>query len=145
MTEKDLRDALGTAMRARDAMRMRALRAVLSLVKNRQIEQRGTELTERDIAALIQREVKQTRETLDFARQAGRTEQIAEHEALLADLEGLLPTALGEEQLRDTIRQIVEETGATSLGPVMKTLGERYAGQYDGKMASTLAREILAG
>lgn len=144
MTEKDLRDALKTAMRAKDSARLRALRAVLALVKNRQIEVRG-ELSERDITALIQREVKQTRETLDFARRAERGEQVAEHEEQLVILEGLLPTALSRDELAAAIREIVAEAGEASLGPVMKALGERFAGQYDGKDASALAREILAG
>lgn len=144
MTEKDLRDALTAAMRARDAMRMRALRAVLALVKNRQIEVKG-EISERDITALIQREVKQCRETLDFARQAGRSEQVAEHEELLGVLEALLPSAMSRDELAEAIRAIVAETGATSLGPIMKALGERFAGRYDGKDASALARDILAG
>lgn len=144
MTEKDLREALTTAMRAKDAVRLRALRAVLALVKNRQIEIKG-ELSERDITALIQREVKQCRETLDFARQAGRAEQVAEHEELLGVLEALLPSAMSRDELEAAIRAIVAETGATSLGPVMKTLGERFAGRYDGKDASALARDLLAG
>ncbi|MFN2378425.1 MAG: GatB/YqeY domain-containing protein, partial [Candidatus Binatia bacterium] len=122
MTEKDLRDALTTAMRAKDAARLRALRAVLALVKNRMIEVKG-ELAERDIAALIQREVKQCKETLEFARQAGRDDQVAEHEEQLAILEGLLPSALSSDELASAIRDIVKETGATSLGPIMKALG----------------------
>jgi uncharacterized protein YqeY len=144
MTEKELREALTAAMRARDAMRLRALRAVLALIKNRSIETRA-ELSERDIAMLIQREVKQCRETLDFARQAGRAEQVTEHEELLGVLEGLLPSGLSQEELAEAIRGAITETGATSLGPIMKVLGERYAGRYDGKAASSLAREILAG
>lgn len=144
MTEKDLREALTAAMRAKDAARLRALRAVLALVKNRMIEVRG-ELSERDIASLIQREVKQCKETLEFAQKAGRADQVAEHEELLAILEGLLPTGLSEAELAAAIREIVAETGATSLGPIMKALGERYAGRYDGKMASGLAKDILAG
>lgn len=144
MTEKDLRDALTAAMRARDAMRMRALRAVLALVKNRQIEVKG-EISERDITALIQREVKQCRETLDFARQAARMEQVAEHEELVGVLEALLPSGMSEQELAEAIRAIVAETGATNLGPVMKLLGERFAGRYDGKAASAMARDILAG
>lgn len=144
MTEKDLRDALTVAMKAKDAARLRALRAVLALVKNRMIETR-TEPSEGDIAILIQREVKQCKETLDFARQAAREEQVAEHEELLAILEGLLPAALSEEDLANAIRGIISETGADSLGPIMKTLGERFAGRYDGKLASALARGILAG
>lgn len=144
MTEKDLRDALTVAMRAKDAGRVRALRAVLAVVKNRMIEVRG-ELSEKDVAQVIQREVKQCRETLDFARQAGRAEQVAEHEEQLAILESLLPSALSEAELKEAVRAIVAETGATSLGPVMKALGERYAGRYDGKLASALAKEVLAG
>src|SRR5436189_180533 len=116
MTEKDLRDQLTTAMRAKDAVRMRALRAVLSLVKNKMIETRA-DLSERDIASLIQREVKQCKETLEFARQAGRAEQISEHEELLGILESLLPSALSEDELRSAIREVIEETHATSLGP----------------------------
>ena len=144
MTEKELRDALTVAMRAKDAPRLRALRAVLALVKNRSIETRA-ELSERDIAALIQREVKQTKETLEFARQAGRADQIAEHEEQLGILEGLLPAGMSDEELAAAIRTIVGETGATNLGPIMKALGERYAGRYDGKTASALAKDILAG
>jgi len=144
MTEKDLREALTAAMKAKDATRLRALRAVLALVKNRMIEVHG-ELSERDIASLIQREVKQCKETLEFARQAGRADQVTEHEEMLVVLEGLLPDSLGEQELGEAIRAIVAETGATSLGPVMKALGERYAGRYDGKVASAMARDILAG
>lgn len=144
MTEKDLRDALTQAMRAKDAVRMRALRAVLALVKNRQIETRG-ELSDRDITALIQREVKQTKETLEFEVKAGRSEQIAEQEELLRIYESLLPSGLSEDELKAEIRSIISETGATSLGPVMKALGERHAGRYDGKTASALAKDLLAG
>lgn len=144
MTEKDLRDALTQAMRAKDAVRMRALRAVLALVKNRQIETRG-ELSDRDITALIQREVKQTKETLEFEVKAGRSEQIAEHEELLRIYESLLPSGLSEDELKAEIRSIISETGATSLGPVMKALGERHAGRYDGKTARALAKDLLAG
>lgn len=145
MTEKELRDRLTAAMRAKNAAEMRALRAVLALIKNRSIEVRGGELTERDIASLIQREVKQCRETLEFAHKAGRSEQVAEHEEQLAILEGLLPKALTDEELAAAIRAIVAETGATSLGPIMKALGDRHAGRYDGKTASAMARDILAG
>lgn len=144
MTEKDLRDALTAAMRARDAVRMRALRAVLALVKNRMIELHG-EVPEREVTSLIQREVKQCRETLEFAQKAARADQVAEHEELLEVLEGLLPSALSQDELMAEIRSIISETGATSLGPIMKALGERHPGRYDGKVASGLARDLLAG
>lgn len=143
MTESEIRELLTAAMRAKDAMKMRALRAVVAAVKNKAIELR-TPVPEREITALIQREVKQCRETLDFARKAQRADQISEHEELLAVLESLLPAGMSEGELREAIRAIVVETGAAGIGPVMKTLGDRYAGRYDGKIASALAREVLA-
>ena len=142
MTEKDLRDRLNTAMRDKHPMRVRALRAVLAGVKNRAIELRG-EVPEKEITTLIQREAKQCKETLDFATQAGRDDQVAEHQALLTELETLLPQALTEEELRSAIVAIIAETSATNIGPVMKTLGDRYAGRYDGKRASDLIRSLL--
>lgn len=142
MTESELRERLTAAMRNRDAMTLRALRAVVAAIKNKSIELRGP-VPEREIAMLIQREVKQCRETLDFARKAERADQVTEHEQLLAALESLLPTAMSDSELREAIRGIVAETGATGIGPVMKALGERYAGRYDGKVASALARELL--
>ncbi|HYC54856.1 MAG TPA: GatB/YqeY domain-containing protein [Candidatus Binatia bacterium] len=144
MTEKELRDRLNAAMREKHPMRTRALRAVLAGVKNRAIELRG-EVPEKEITSLIQRETKQCKETLDFATKAGRDDQVAEHQALLTELESLLPTGLSEEELRQAILAIIAETSATSIGPVMKTLSDRYAGRYDGKRASDLIRAILAG
>ncbi|HYB97754.1 MAG TPA: GatB/YqeY domain-containing protein [Candidatus Limnocylindrales bacterium] len=142
MTEKELRERLSAAMREKQPMRMRALRAILAGVKNRGIELRG-EVPEKEITTIIQREAKQCRETLDFATKAGRDDQVAEHQALLTEIETLLPQALSEEELRQAILAIVAETSATSIGPVMKTLGDRYAGRYDGKRASELIRAIL--
>ncbi len=144
MTETDLRERLTAAMRSKDAMKLRALRAVVAAIKNKAIELRGP-VPEREITALIQREVKQCRETLDFARKAERVDQVTEHEQLLAVLEDLLPAGMSDAELREAILAIVAESGATGIGPVMKTLGDRYAGRYDGKTASALAREVLAG
>jgi hypothetical protein len=75
MTEEDLRLAVKEAMRARDTARTRVLRNVLAAVKNQQIEKRSA-LTAAEGVAVIQREAKQCRETLGFARDAGRAESV---------------------------------------------------------------------
>jgi len=144
MQESELRQQLNEAMRQRDALRTRVLRGVLAALKNKAIESRGAELSEGDVASIVKREVKQCGETLDFARKSGRRELIEEAEATLAILQGLLPAQMSEAELRTVIQDIVRETGATSIGPVMKTLGERHAGLYDGKIASQIARELVA-
>jgi uncharacterized protein YqeY len=141
--EATIRDDMKAAMRAKDALRTRVIRTLLAAIKNKAIESRVDVLPERDVVAVIQREVKQCRETLDFARKAGRTESVAEHEAELTVLEGYLPEQLGEADLRSAVETIVSETGATSIGPVMKLLGERHGGRYDGKVASRIVKEVL--
>jgi len=144
VTEAELRERLTAAMRSKDAIKMRALRAVVAAIKNKAIELRGA-VPEREITALIRREAKQCRETLDFARKAERADQVAEHEELLTVLESLLPAGMSDADLREAIRAIVAETGAgAGVGPVMKALGDRYAGRYDGKTASAIVRELLA-
>ena len=143
--EARLREDLKSAMRQRDELRTRVLRGVLAAIKNKAIESRGQELGEKDVIAILKREAKQCAETLDFARKAGREESVGEHEAVLRVLEEYLPAQLDEAGLRAAVEAIVAETGATQIGPVMKELGARHGGSYDGKMASTIVREVLAG
>jgi len=141
--EAAIRNDMKAAMRARDALRTRVIRSLLAALKNKAIEARAETLPEREVVAVVQREVKQCRETLDFARKAGRQESVAEHEAELAVLESYLPKQLDESDLRNVIERIVAETSATGIGPVMKLLGERHGGQYDGKIASRIVKEVL--
>ncbi len=142
MTEEDLRLAVKEAMRARDTARTRVLRNVLAAVKNQQIEKRSA-LTAAEGVAVIQREAKQCRETLGFARDAGRAESVAEQEEVLAILESLLPRQMDEAVLQAAIAGIIAG-GAGNIGEVMKELTARHAGTYDGKTASRLVREALA-
>ena len=145
VTEISLRDDMKAAMRAKEALRLRVVRSLLAAIKNKTIELGSAELAEKDIVAIVKREAKQCRETLDAARGAGRAEMVTEHESVLAVLESYLPSQLSETQLEDTIKSIIAETGATSIGPVMKVLGERHGGSYDGKTASKIAGKLLAG
>ncbi|RMD85995.1 MAG: GatB/YqeY domain-containing protein [Candidatus Dadabacteria bacterium] len=143
ISEKAIRADLKEAMLAKDELRVRALRGLLAAIKNRAIEARGAELSEQDLVAIVKREIKQARETLEFARQGGRHETVAELEATLAVLESYLPAQLDEESLRREIEAIVEATGATTIGPVMKELAAKHAGRYDGKTASRIAAEVV--
>lgn len=142
MTEPELRAALKQSMRDRDSLRSRVLRNVLAAIKNKAIETRS-EPGDAEIMAILKREAKQCGETLDFARKAGREDTVAEHEQVLAVLAELLPSQMDEAELRAAIAAIVEETGASAMGAVMKELGQRHAGSYDGKMASRLAAEAV--
>ena len=147
LSEAKLREDLKLAMRGRDELRTRVLRGLLAAIKNKSIEARGEELAESDLLAVVKKEAKQCSETLAFAREAGRTESVSEHEAVLTVLETYLPQQLGEQELRTEIAAIISDTGAegmSAMGQVMKELGARHAGRYDGKLASGLVREMLA-
>jgi uncharacterized protein YqeY len=146
LSEAKLREDLKLAMRERDELRTRVVRGLLAAIKNKSIEARGEELSESDLVAIVKKEAKQCSETLAFARDAGRTESVTEHEAVLAVLETYLPQQLGEEQLRAEIAAIISDTeaeGMGAMGQVMKELGARHAGRYDGKLASGLVRKML--
>lgn len=147
LSEARLRDDLKTAMRARDELRTRVLRSLLAAVKNKAIEARGrpgpAAPDEKGLVAIVKREAKQCAETLDYARKAGREDAVAEHQAVLGVLQSYLPQQLGEQELRSVVATILEETGATSIGEVMKELSARHGGSYDGKLASTIVRDAL--
>jgi uncharacterized protein YqeY len=142
--EQKLRDDMKSALRAKDTLRTQILRAVLAAAKNRAIELRVDAIPEAELVAVLKREAKQRTESLEFARKAGREELIREHEAAVGIVESYLPKQLSEAELRAAIEAIVREIGATDIGPIMKELGRRHAGRYDGKLASRLAAELAA-
>jgi len=140
--EQKLRDDMKAALRAKDALRTQVLRAVLAAAKNRAIELRVDAIPEAELVAVLKREAKQRAESLDFARKAARDDLVREHELAVAIVESYLPKQLSEAELRNEIQAIMSETGASDIGPIMKELGRRHAGRYDGKLASRLVAEL---
>jgi hypothetical protein len=141
--EEAVRADLKAAMRAKDSLRSQTLRAILAAAKNRAIELRVEALDEAEFVSVVKREAKQRAESLDFAKKAAREDLVKEHEAALAVVETYLPQQMPEAQLREAIQDIIRETGANGVGPVMKELGRRHSGRYDGKLASRLVGEAL--
>ncbi len=144
--ETELRERLTAALRARDTTAAKVLRNALAAVQNKRIELRLADdeaLGDPDLLAILKREAKQTREALEFAERAGRSALVEEARAELALLEEMLPSQLSGQALLAAIEGILEETGADSIGPVMKTLAERHPGSYDGKEASGAVAAIL--
>lgn len=143
LSEESLRTDLKRAMLAKDRTRTRVLRSILAVTKNAAIEKKVGTIDEADVLAVVKRELKQRNESLEFARQAARADTVAELQEDIAVLEDYLPKQLGEAELRAAVRTIVEDSGAASIGPIMKELSSRYPGRYDGKLASRIAQEAL--
>ncbi len=144
-TKSKLTQSLKDAMRARDELRKRTIRLTMAAIKNAEIDKRS-ELEESAVLAILQKEVKSCRETIEGAQRANRPDLIAEAEAEIAILEAYLPQPLTPDELEILARESVAEAGATSpreMGNVMKILMPRVQGQADGKEASQIVRRLL--
>ena len=141
-----LQDDLKRAMREKDETRKLTLRMALAAVKYSEVE-RGKELTDADIQAILQKEVKQRRETLEQLEQVERPELAAAEQAELAILIEYLPKQFGREEIEDLARKVITELGAegpAQMGQVMGTLMPQVKGQADGKLVSQVVRELLS-
>lgn len=118
----------------------------LAAIKLAEVEKRGS-LNEPDILAILQKETKGRKETIEDAKKANRDDLIKSAEAELAVLQTYLPQPLLPEELDELIQTSIEETGATNpgdMGKVMKALMPKVQGRADGKVVSQRVRELLA-
>ena len=139
--EKDLQESLKSG----DKIRVSILRMVKSDVKNKEIE-KGDPLTDEDIQAVFRSFSKKARESIEQFSGAGRDELAEKEKAELAVIQEYLPKQLGEEDIRKTIRDVINETGAAGvkdMGRVMKAVMAELKGQADGRLVNNLVKEAL--
>ena len=144
-----LRDRLkaetNAALKAQDKPRLSALRLISAGLQERDIAAR-TNIPDQDIPALLQKMIKQRRESLAIYEKAGRTEQAKQEATEIAVIEEFLPKQMSEAEAKAAIAAVIQETGAASpkeMGKVMAVLKERHAGQMDFGKASGLVKELL--
>ena len=147
MSLKDqLNESMKTAMKARDDLRLSAVRMVRSMVKNREIDQKK-ELNDQDVIEVISTLVKQRRESIRMYREGNRPDLVEKEEAELEVLLGFLPKQLSTAEIEELVDKIISETGAQGakdMGRVMKALTPLTAGKADGKTVSETVRQKLA-
>jgi uncharacterized protein YqeY len=132
-------------MRSGDALRRDTLRMVHNAIYNIEKARKVT-LSEDEVLAVVTRETKTRRESVEAFRKGGREDLAAKEEAEIAILADYLPQALTEDELRALVDQGVAETGAANardLGKVMTWLSPRIRGRADGKLASGLVAAAL--
>lgn len=144
ISEQLLADELTQAMKARDAQRVLVLRGVVAAAKNLKVERRVDALEESDLLAIVRRELKKREEAEQYADKAGRRDIVDQNRAERAILEAWVPSQLAPDELERVVREIVAAGAGNALGSIMAALKERYAGRYDGKLASEIARRVLA-
>ena len=147
LTEQ-LAATIADAMRARDQVRLSALRMLKAALMNKEVE-RGRPLNDAEELQVVASVVKQRKDSIDQFSRAGRQELVDKEKAELAVIEGYLPPALAAEDLERIVGEVIAETGASSskdMGKVMKGVMARLAGaQVDGKTVNELVRRRLAG
>ena len=133
------------ALKAHNKPRLSALRLISAALQDRDIAAKAT-IPDQEIPALLQKMIKQRRESLAIYKKTGRTEQTAQEAAEIAVIEEFLPKQMSEAEAKDAIAAAIAETGAASgkdMGKVMAALKERYAGRMDFGKASGLVKELL--
>lgn len=145
LTEQRLAEDLAAAMKARDMPRVYVLRGLITAAKNLKVERRGAALSEADLQQVVRREIRKREEAEEFAARAGRQDVVEESRREREMLEAYAPAQLDPAALEAAIREIAAESGGGNLGAVMSALKARFAGRYDGRQASDIARRVLAG
>ncbi len=142
-----LSEDLVSAMRAKDALRLGALRMAKAALMNREIE-RGRALDDAESLQVISSLIKQRRDSIEQFQKGGREELARKEADEIAVLDKYLPPPVDPAQLEAAVDGAIQETGATSpkdMGKVMKALTGKFAGaQVDGKVLSELVRRKLA-
>ena len=141
-----LEEELKIAMKAGEKAKMMGLRNIIGKIKAAQID-KGETLTNEESSKILKTAAKQLKESIDQYQKGGR-DDLAEKEAFeLTLLEKYLPEQLSEEQIRQTVKNIVKNTGAGSMldmGKVMGATMQELAGSADGKIVQKIIQEELS-
>ncbi len=142
--DNDIKDA----MRARETVRLNALRMLKSAMKNAAIEKGGAEtmLDDAEASAVIRRQIKQRQDAIEGFEKGGRLELAATERAEIEVLSAYLPAALSSDEVTALAREAIAEAGATAkqqMGAVMKIATAKAAGRVDGKTLSQAVQKLL--
>jgi uncharacterized protein YqeY len=145
--EQKIMIELKAAMLSKDEAALRSLRAVkAAILLAKTSEGAGGELKEDDEIKLLQKLVKQRKDSLEIFQQQNRTDLAKKEEEEIAVIEKFLPKQLSADEIRAALAEIIAQTGASSpadMGKVMGAATKQLAGRADGKTISTLVKEML--
>lgn len=145
-----LSDEMKQAMRAKDAPRLGTLRFVLAAIKQKEVDERR-DLSDDDIVAILEKQVKQRRESIAAYEQAGRSETADQEKAEITVLQEFLPAAADQAEIQAVIDAAVAEvaaqgvTGAPAMGKAMAIIKPKLAGRAEMSEVSKLLSAKLKG
>ena len=145
--QEKVTEQLKTAMKAKDTVALESLRAIKSAILLAQTQVGAQELNTDDEIKLVQKLVKQRKDSADIFRQQGRMDLAEPEEAQIKIIEQFLPEQLDEAAIVKVVNEIIAQThasGMKDMGKVMGIASKQLAGKADGKTISTIVRQKLA-
>ena len=145
--EQQIQKDIMEAMKAHNTVRTNAVRAIKSEIILAKTSGAGAEITDGDVIKLIQKLIKQRKESAAMYAQGGRQDLADNELAEAAEMEGYLPKQLSEAEVEEIVKGIIAETGASSMADMGKVMGlatKKLAGQADGRTVSTIVKRLLA-
>lgn len=145
--ENTINDAIKTAMKEKNKVALDSLRAVKSQILLLKTEAKGAEVSAEQEIAILQRMIKQRKDSFEQFVTQGRIDLAEVEEAQMKVIEKYLPAQLSPEELEAEMKKIIAETGAETmkdLGKVMGIASKAFAGKSDGKSISEMAKKLLS-
>lgn len=148
MTKQQLKSELTQSMLAKDELKTSVLRLLLSALNYYEIQKGGAgyEATDEDVLSVIQKEVKQRRESIEQFTNAGRKELADKEKKELEMLQAYLPTQMSEEEIKKLVIEVIKEMNAGSMqdmGKVMGALTPKLKGKADMGIVSKMVKDSL--
>ncbi len=145
--EAKIMESLKTAMKAKDEVALRTLRAIkAAIIIEKTAEGASGEVDETTEIKMLQKMAKQRKDSLQIFEQQQREDLASKEREELAIIEQFLPAQMSEEEIKQALQQIINTVGASSmadLGKVMGIASKELAGKADGKLIATLVKELL--
>lgn len=145
--EERIQKDLVLAMKNRQENALAALRSIKTAIQNEKTNGTYHELTDADVVGIIQKLVKQRKESMDIYSQAGRNELADKEQKEMLVLMEYVPKQLTEEEVEEKIKEIIAETGASSMKDMGKVMGlatQRMKGLAEGKTISQIVKNLLS-
>ena len=144
--EEKINTDLKAAMLSKDEAALRALRAVKSAILLAKTSGGGS-ITPDDEMKMLQKLVKHRKESLEIYQAQNRADLAKSEQEEIAVIEKFLPKQMGEDEIREELKKLIEQVGASSaadMGKVMAAATKKFAGKADGKTISALVKELLS-
>ena len=145
--ETQVMESLKEAMKAKNTVALESLRAIKSAILLAKTETGANELTESDELKILQKLVKQRKDSATLYAQQGRNDLAEPELAQMAVIEKFLPAQLSEAEVEEALKGIIAQVGATNskdMGKVMGVATKQLAGKADGKLISELVKKLLS-